>query len=214
MSVRYDPVRIDGILYLNPVQAAEALGLSKNAIYVQLSRHPEMSFEDIIRAYLDKSKNRIGLKQVEYNGVVYESVLDACSMLGLNHNTIYYRMRSNPNLTFQEAVDYNRQTQGKLNGSGVGVNLSNYCREKGLDYRKMYKLTSSGMTLQQAEDKLNEGESTEFMYNGVAYRSLLDACMELELKYPTAYNKMKVKGWTFKETIDYLINKRKNKLNS
>ena len=208
--VKYSPVTIDGILYINPQQAAELMGLNKNSIYALLNRHPEMTFEDAIRSYLNKGKNKIGSNRVEYNGVTYRSIYEACLDLGLNANTIYYRMKADPNLTFSEAIGYDRDAQRRVDGSGKGggINLSSYCKEHNLDYSKMYRLINSGMSIEEAANKVvKDREKNRLEYNGIVYSSLLEACLELGLTYQNVYNRIK-KGHEFAEAIEFYINKK------
>lgn len=197
---KYESVEIDGVIYFNPAHASELLGISKNTIYKLLKNRPELSFEDAIRLYLDREDGQriSSATGVVYKGVTYSSAFEACLNLDLCYSTIYYRMREH-NISFKDAVEFDKYKYAKADNSDV-FNLAKYCKEKDLDYRKMYRYTSKGLSLKEAEEKtLHNKLAVE--YKGVKYKSLHDACLILDISYQKIYHRIK-KGLTFEEAVD------------
>ena len=198
---RYQPVEIDGVVYINPAHASELLGISRNTMYKLLKTRPELSFEDAINLYLNK-KDGVRLDSVNtivYKNIKYSSVFEACANLGLCYGTIYYRMREH-SIGFEEAVNFDRADYAKSN-SDDGFNLAKYCKEKNLDYRKMYRyINTVGLSLEEAEYRASHNRY-EVEYKGQKYKSLYDACLILQLPYQKIYNRIK-RGLTLDEAIE------------
>lgn len=197
---KYEPVEIDGVVYLNPAHASELLGISRNTMYKLLKTRPELSFEDAINLYLNKDGDRLdSMNAVTYNNIKYSSVFEACANLGLCYGTIYYRMREH-NISFEEAVNFDRADYAKSN-SDDGFNLIKYCKEKNLDYKKMYRyVNKQSLSIEEAEYRLSHNR-LEVEYNGQKYKSLYDACIILQLPYQKIYNRMR-RGLTLDEAIE------------
>lgn len=204
MSNRYDPVEIDGEIYTNPGQASEKLGVSRGTIYSTMSKRG-ISFEEAVRLYINKGEEETILPRnaVTYHENTFNSVRDGCSQLGLNYNTIYYRM-SEFGISFEEAVDFDRKKHSRVSwGDEEFSNLRQACKDAGADYSKTYRrMKQNGMSFAEAikEEKV-VNPATSVTYEGVTYNSLYDACYKLKINYGTAYLRMKRKGITAEETI-------------
>lgn len=206
---KYEPVEIDGVVYINPAHASDLLGISRNTMYKLLKTRPELSFEDAVRLYLNKDKARLDRSNVViYNGVKYSSVFEACVNLGMCYSTIYYRMREH-NISFEEAVNFDRADYIKSN-SEDGFNLAKYCKDKNLDYKKMYRYVNTlGLSVEEAEDRVLHNR-LEVEYKGNTYRSLYDACIMLKIPYAKTYNRIK-RGISIEEAIDMGLEENKGK---
>lgn len=197
---KYEPVEIDGVVYINPAHASDLLGISRNTMYKLLKTRPELSFEDAIRLYLNKDKPRLDRSNVViYNGIKYSSVFEACNSLDMNMNTIYYRMREH-NISFEEAVNFDRADYIDGN-SDNGFNLAKYCKDNDLDYKKMYRyVRTQGLSIDEALDRISHNRF-EVEYKGKKYRSLYDACIFLKVPYQKIYGRIK-RGLSLEEAID------------
>lgn len=139
---------------------------------------------------------RKGIK-VEYHGVSYKSINEACKELGIIRTTISTYM--NKGYTFEQAVD-------------ACLLIKKHNEE--VELRK----------LREQEDKQNRILSMQICINGVVYRNIKEACELLGISANTVRKYVREKGITHEEAILLLINKinsgntrigaqRKNRLN-
>lgn len=206
MSTRYEPIEIDGVIYSNPSQAAQTLGVSRGTIY-SIMKQREITFEEAIRLYLGKgdSEKVLSCRSVTYKGETYNSIHEGCEQLGKNYNTIMYRL-SRYDITFEQAIDFDKTRCPGLDfGKFRFESLKQACRELGVDYNRTYRrMNVQGMSFEEAIQ-----DSVKVVYAGIEYSSLYEACNKLGLNYPSTYQRMARKGITAEETLEISL---KNKL--
>lgn len=129
-------------------------------------------------------KNSIGTRRkgikVEYHGVSYKSINEACKELGIIRTTISTYM--NKGYTFEQAVD-------------ACLLIKKHNEE--VEFRK----------LREQEDKQNRILSMQICINGVVYRNIKEACELLGISANTVRKYVREKGITHEEAILLLINK-------
>lgn len=129
-------------------------------------------------------KNSIGTRRkgikVEYHGVSYKSINEACKELGIIRTTISTYM--NKGYTFEQAVD-------------ACLLIKKHNEE--VELRK----------LREQEDKQNRILSMQICINGVVYRNIKEACELLGISANTVRKYVREKGITHEEAILLLINK-------
>lgn len=132
-------------------------------------------------------KNSIGTRRkgikVEYHGVSYKSINEACKELGIIRTTISYYM--NKGYTFEQAVD-------------ACLLIKKHNEE--VEFRK----------LREQEDKQNRILSMQICINGVVYRNRKEACESLGISDNTVRKYVRDKGITHEEAILLLLNKIKS----
>lgn len=122
---------------------------------------------------------RKGIK-VEYHGVSYKSLNEACKELGIIRTTISTYM--NKGYTFEQAAD-------------ACLLIKKHNEE--VKFRK----------LREQEDKQNRILSMQICINGVVYRNIKEACELLGISANTVRRYVREKGITHEEAILLLINK-------
>lgn len=138
-------------------------------------------------------------KKVEFEGKIYSSLKELCSVYKVNYNSAISLM-SRRGYTLEEAI------YGRVNNyiyKGVEYkNLKELCVKLNLSYPKVLYRINTGKNIEEAIENINvrKNNSKEIEYEGKKFKSIKDLCEYKEVPY-RLYIQRKKRGKNLEECL-------------
>ncbi|MEZ9709154.1 GIY-YIG nuclease family protein [Vibrio breoganii] len=140
---------------------------------------------------------------VTINGEFYSSAREACLANKLSYESTQQYKRKHE-LNWQEAImaklDQRIVIDGRVFNSVNGV-----CKHYKISYETIHKLMTEGLTIEEAVKQPRYLKTVTI--NGFTYRSIAATCKALGVNEPAARSRIREKGETPEQAIQYLLDK-------
>ena len=145
-----------------------------------------------------------------YNDKEYTSIQQACRELGLNPSTIKDRINKQ-GMSFKEAIEFKSNRKIPVTYNGVAYDtVKELCNNHGFNYDTVMRGVRSGLTIEQAINRLETINSSKpITINGVSYSSIAQAVRSLGIPLPTVRYRIDKSGMSIYDALTKPVHEQK-----